>query len=531
MLEDIANAVLFGGEGPEIRQRHKNGRVRVCSRQLSPRKALVKVSKANKRKVAVRRLEANRCGVVARLQGRRTPPSRDPVQPSVREQVGLMAALSMSHVGLNRRRLATGGGRSGLSSLPVLRAARREMYSIPGKKVIVTRSGAHLASSTAAFREWVSAICDADLFVERPVRDAVAALNDLGEPPAVVVSPSSPPVAQQDVHVTLGLEKGGDPGTVNIVATIINQPHPNSPSNSILVGVCPCQEDKYDALASMLETHLPQVEALLSDGVVVRSAPRPVRLMLGCDYVSQCNVVGHESATTKQPYLCCKRTRWPSMKQAVLDALFGTLQDITGPLHLRETMHVADQMVIDGATPLVGEPGTPEHQCSVVRSPLLAANLRQNVPIPLHATQGKTHRLLRLAIEMVIVGRSSTDVAAVWRQVGAAFALELFKLLYERRHEYGRIPTMGACSSGAIVTRLVTTAQCSATRSWAKFWTCTSLRTSRHEDCGTVFERHSTARAPFQPKRPFNSGRILLQWSFCLKEAFLGSPSLPSYNF
>jgi len=43
-----------------------------------------------------------------------------------------------------------------------------------------------------------------------------------------------------------------------------------------------------------------------------------------------------------------------------------------------------------------------------------------------------THRFLRLAIEMVMAGRSSTDGAAVWRQVGAAFALELVKLLYEK---------------------------------------------------------------------------------------------------
>ena len=164
----------------------------------------------------------------------------------------------------------------------------------------------------------------------------------------------------------------------------------------------------------------------------MRTAPWPVRLRLGCDYAAQCKVVRNKSATAKQPCLCFKLTRWPSKKQAVLDALFGTLQDITGPLHLRETMHFADRMVIDGATPLVGEPGTPEHQCSVVRSPLLAANLRQNVPIPLHATQGITHRLLRLAIEMVMVGRSANGGAADWRRAGAAVALELVKLLYEK---------------------------------------------------------------------------------------------------
>jgi len=61
----------------------------------------------------------------------------------------------------------------------------------------------------------------------------------------------------------------------------------------------------------------------------------------------------------------------------VLDAIYGTLQDVTGGRHLREATHFADRMVIDGGTPAVGEPGTPEHHCSVVRSPLLAINPRQ----------------------------------------------------------------------------------------------------------------------------------------------------------
>jgi len=182
----------------------------------------------------------------------------------------------------------------------------------------------------------------------------------------------------------------------------------------------------------MLVTHLPQVQALLRVGVVVRGATRPVRLMLGCVFAAQCDVVKHKYAAATQPCLCFKRTRWPSKKQAVLDALFGTLQDVTGPLHLRETMHFADRMVMDGAPPLVGEPGTPEHQCSVVQSPLLAVNPRQIVPIPLHATQGITHRLLRLAVEMVMVGRSANDGAVDRRQAGAAFALELVELLYEK---------------------------------------------------------------------------------------------------
>ena len=52
VLEAIANAFLLRGERPEIRMKHKNGQVRVYARQLSPRKELVNMSQANKRRAA-----------------------------------------------------------------------------------------------------------------------------------------------------------------------------------------------------------------------------------------------------------------------------------------------------------------------------------------------------------------------------------------------------------------------------------------------------------------------------------------------
>jgi len=95
----------------------------------------------------------------------------------------------------------------------------------------------------------VSALCDADLRAERRANDRVAATNaspaEAGASPSMPL-PGSPPTSEPDVQVTLGLDKGGDLGTVNIVALLINQAHPNSPSNTILVGVCPCDDDKYD---------------------------------------------------------------------------------------------------------------------------------------------------------------------------------------------------------------------------------------------------------------------------------------------
>jgi len=40
VFKAIAEAILLRGERPEIHLKHKNGRVRVYARQLSPRKAL-----------------------------------------------------------------------------------------------------------------------------------------------------------------------------------------------------------------------------------------------------------------------------------------------------------------------------------------------------------------------------------------------------------------------------------------------------------------------------------------------------------
>jgi len=432
VLEAISNAISLRGERPEIHLKHKNGRVRVYTTQLSPRQAVVKTSQVNKRRATARRLHGMAPKGVARAQRRRAHPTSAPVRLPVAEQVGMVAALSISHIGFNRWRLALGGAGRDLASLPALRAARRELSSLPGKQVTVTGSGAHLVSVTAAIQERVTALCAAGLFIKRPVRDALNVRNEPAVAAHLPTLPGSPPPSVPDVQVTLGLDKSGDPGTVKTVATIINQAHPNSPSNTILAGVCPCETDGCDDLAAMLETHLPQVESLLRDGVWVRGVCRPVRLLLGSDYAAQCDVLGHKGASATRPCLECKSTRCPSKAQRLLDAAYCTLQDVVVDRHLREATHFAARMVTDGAAPTVGAPCTSEHHCSVVRSPLLAINPSQIVPIPLHTTQGVTHRYLRLGIDMVMMFRSASDGAVAGRQAGAAFAAELVELLHER---------------------------------------------------------------------------------------------------
>jgi len=78
-----------------------------------------------------------------------------------------------------------------------------------------------------------------------------------------------------------------------------------------------------------------------------------------------------KGATATQLCLMCKRTRSLSVKQALLDATHGTLQDVSGSGNLRDGTHFADRVVMDDATRTIAMPGTPDHHCSVARSPLL----------------------------------------------------------------------------------------------------------------------------------------------------------------
>jgi len=90
------------------------------------------------------------------------------------------------------------------------------------------------------------------------------------EPPPLVYFTGCLPSSQLDSQVTITTDEGGDPGTVKIVAMVINRAHPNSPAITILVAVCPFRKDKYDDLAAILDNHPPPIDSLLRHGVRVR---------------------------------------------------------------------------------------------------------------------------------------------------------------------------------------------------------------------------------------------------------------------
>ena len=278
----------------------------------------------------------------------------------------------------------------------------------------------HLANLALAVQERVTALCDTGQFVERvfygadhkPLRDEDAAVPDDFDPGAWG---GRPPATVPDVHITVGLDKGGDPGSVKIVVSIINQQRPNKPGNAILAAVCPFRQDQYAQLSAIVAIHTPHLDELLGRRVDVRGERRPVRLLLSGDWESQSTVIGHKGPNATIPCYKCKSTKAPSITHATLDAMYGTRQDVSGPWHLRD----ADQYATCAEVRV--NCGQNSH-LSVTRPALVSPHPRQIVPIPVHLTLGINSRELRLAVEVVI--------RCCGRDAGSSFAYELAEVLH-----------------------------------------------------------------------------------------------------
>ena len=158
----------------------------------------------------------------------------------------------------------------------MLRDAKRKLSASPAKKVLVINTGAHLANFSLAVQERFEALCDADQFVgrfsygsdHRTLRAADATVPDSFNPGA---RGGRPPPTVPDVHVTIGLDKGGDPGSEKIVVSIVNQKRPNNPRNTILAAARPCKKDEYPEVSKILAIHSPRIDELLERGLDVCS--------------------------------------------------------------------------------------------------------------------------------------------------------------------------------------------------------------------------------------------------------------------
>jgi len=448
-LQAIAATILLPGSPPEPRLKWDNGVECVYVRQRATTKPVVGRSQRYKRlasglKSLIRAVGADsrdavRAGAVTvstadvrRLRIRQlSEPSATSLSPE--QQLGLIAAYGISFTGFKGILRGIGGFRLGLSSLPVLRTARQRLAGLPAKKVAVMGSGAHLVSLKGAVQENLDALWASGSFVEKLLRDShlvpIAQTHSYEVPSidAGSIAAASPPQTVKDIHVTLGVDKGGTPASVKIVAGLVNQRRPHRLRNTIFVGVCPSHRDDYDALSSMLGEHLDQVAQLVREGVVVGGERRAVRLIMSGDYEALCTVHGHKGQNATMACLMCYCTRSPSRTQAALDGIYGTMQDVDAPApaHARTSAHLVSMAA------RAGGPANDQLQAalrSIARPPLFSVDPRQIVPIPWHILLGITLRLLRLAIELVISCRG--------RPVGSAFAFEVAETL--RRVVRGR---------------------------------------------------------------------------------------------
>jgi len=167
----------------------------------------------------------------------------------------------------------------------VLRDAKQKLAASSANEVLTTNKGAHLANLSLAVQERGTALCDADQFTKRlvygsdhqPLRAVDATVPDNFDPGAWG---RRPPPTVPDVHVTIGLNKGGDPGSETIVLRIVNQKRPKNARKTILVAVCSYNKEKFPEVSAMMSIQSPRIDELLERGLDVRGKRRPVRLLL-----------------------------------------------------------------------------------------------------------------------------------------------------------------------------------------------------------------------------------------------------------
>jgi len=448
VLQVITATIFLRSSPPEIRLKWANGVERVYKRHVTHNKTVVSRSQRYKRLATGLQLLTDSVGAEAHAAvaggkvsvsvaafhcpGSRRRSEPRPISLTPEQQLGLLAACRVSLTAYNGIRRGIGASGAGLASLPVLRAARNRLSGLPAKRVTFTASEAHLSSLKGAMQEKLDALWASNRFTERLLRDEdlktipqtlayeVPAEADCGTEAA------SPAANVKDIHLTLGVDKGGTPSSVKVVAGLANQSRPRKLNNTIFVGVCPTEKDKYEEVSVMLGEHLGQVAELVHEGVVVGGVRRAVRLMPSGDYEALCTVHRHKGPSATMPCLMCYCTKAQSVTHAGLDAIYGTLQDVDDPAvrHPRTSAHLVTMTTLGapGCPPggLLGDSSQAARR-SIERRPLFTVDPRQILPIPLHILLGITLRLLRLAIELIISCRG--------RGAGLSFAYGLAETL------------------------------------------------------------------------------------------------------
>jgi len=260
-VDAVVSAILARTLPSTLMVKHGTGCVSTYVRNPGTRKRVVQRSQQNRRQAVLRRLGASGPTSSA-LAVHRTLSSRSPplLLPAA-ETAGLLAAIGLSDTKYNRLWKGFGAGLSQMASLPQLRQARTLLLNSSAYEVSVEDSGAHRNQLRFAVEERLGRLCAANLFLERPLYDssgkAIRKTRTYTTPATggSTYPDGCPPADMLDAQISIGLDKGGSPSSVKVVVGLINQAAPNRLGNTLLLAVCPCEEEKYQDVAAMLRPH------------------------------------------------------------------------------------------------------------------------------------------------------------------------------------------------------------------------------------------------------------------------------------
>lgn len=347
---------------------------------------------------------------------------RSRISPSL--QARLVTSTMLSGAQWSKLRQAFGSKDSGRISREVLRREHNTLASQPGRQAAVNELGARLVRVRGALECLLEELVNSCSFTERHVRG----LDGVPIPHTETFTGAQGleemhSDATADVHVCLGLDKGGKTSSCKLVMTVANQRNPQRRQHSILLATYPCMKDGPDEVASMIGPWVEDLTELIENGVTINDGRRAVRLFFNGDYAFLSTFCGHKGATGCMSCLWCLVVRRPSVTSSTEAALYGSMQLVSEKTRkLRSRSHLVKMMAeyAEGDNDTLPAPNGLDSHFSIERRPNFPIDADAIVPIPLHISLGVTSFLLQLGITAAVASGGEPTGQAAANSVGWA---------------------------------------------------------------------------------------------------------------
>eukprot|EP00170_Pyropia_yezoensis_P000964 contig_4505_g967 len=310
-----------------------------------------------------------------------------------------------------------------------MRAEEQAVTEQPGKRAVANELGARFVSLRGALECLLGDLVKCGLFVERHVYGTdgrpVPHTSDFAGQAGPHITHGD---ATADVHVCLGLDKGGTESSCKLGLTVANQPTPQRRQNSLLLATYPCIKDGPEEVNSMIGPWVGDLWELLSSGVTVSGRRRAVRLLMNGDFAFLSTFCGHKGASSHMSCLWRQKVRRPSANSSAEAEQLSSMQRVQERTRALRTLAHALRMMVDcadGGYETLPAPHRLKEHLSIERRPVFPVAPDALVPIPLHLTLGVTPFLLQLgATASVARGGAATGLAAA-TAVGTALLADV----------------------------------------------------------------------------------------------------------